>query len=79
MNAVSPGEEFICHLGVEQGIKVIYRPMFKYRDGHSTSSKYASLTFKQTIEMKNTFDRAVRIMVVDQVPVSGEEKIKVSS
>ncbi|VDP82140.1 unnamed protein product [Schistosoma curassoni] len=35
------------------------------------------MTFKQLIEVRNTFDRRVRLMVVDQVPVSAEDKIKV--
>ncbi|KAF8569680.1 hypothetical protein P879_01947 [Paragonimus westermani] len=76
--AVAQGEEFSCNLGAEHGIKVFYRPLFKYREGTGSGSKHATLTFKQLIEVRNTFDRPVRLMVIDQVPVSGEEKIKVN-
>ncbi|KAF7261226.1 hypothetical protein EG68_01826 [Paragonimus skrjabini miyazakii] len=76
--AVAQGEEFSCNLGAEHGIKVFYRPLFKYREGTGSGSKHATLTFKQLIEVRNTFDRPVRLMVMDQVPVSGEDKIKVN-
>ncbi|VDP40135.1 unnamed protein product [Schistosoma margrebowiei] len=56
----------------------MYRPLFKYREGTGSSGKNATMTFKQLIEVRNTFDRRVRLMVVDQVPVSAEDKIKVS-
>ncbi|RTG81997.1 uncharacterized protein DC041_0007268, partial [Schistosoma bovis] len=78
IRAVAPGEEFNCHLGAENGIKILYRPLFKYREGTGSSGKNATMTFKQLIEVRNTFDRRVRLMVVDQVPVSAEDKIKVS-
>ncbi|CAH8591381.1 unnamed protein product [Schistosoma turkestanicum] len=78
IRAVAPGEEFNCHLGAESGIKVLYRPLFKYREGTGSSGKNAIMTFKQLIEVRNTFDRRIRLMVVDQVPVSAEDKIKVN-
>ncbi|KAK4475703.1 hypothetical protein MN116_000968 [Schistosoma mekongi] len=78
IRAVAPGEEFNCHLGAENGIKILYRPLFKYREGTGSSGKNATMTFKQLIEVRNTFDRRIRLMVVDQVPVSAEDKIKVS-
>ncbi|KAL3314128.1 hypothetical protein Ciccas_007262 [Cichlidogyrus casuarinus] len=77
MRAVAPGEQFSCQLGAEHGIKVSYRPMFKCKEGGSSGSKCV-MTFKQMIEVKNCFDRAVKLTVIDQVPISGEEKIKVS-
>lgn len=79
LGAVAQGEEFSCDLGAEHGIKVNYRPLFKYRETSGAGSKHATLTFKQLIEVRNTFDRPIRLMVMDQVPVSGEDKIKVST
>ncbi|CAL8085298.1 unnamed protein product [Calicophoron daubneyi] len=73
---VAQGEEFTCNLGAENGIKVVYRPLYKYKE--SANNKYATLTFKQLIEVRNTFDRPIRLTVMDQVPVSGEDKIKVN-
>ncbi|VDP67929.1 unnamed protein product [Echinostoma caproni] len=78
LGAVAQGEEFSCNLGAEHGIKVNYRPLFKYRESSGSGSKHATLTFKQLIEVRNTFDRPIRLMVMDQVPVSGECKIKVN-
>ncbi|KAG5443707.1 Protein f37c4.5 [Clonorchis sinensis] len=76
--AVAQGEEFSCNLGAEQGIKVCYRPLFKYRESAGSNSKHATLTFKQLIEVRNTFDRPIRLMVMDQVPLSCEDKIKIN-
>ncbi|CAH8643680.1 unnamed protein product [Heterobilharzia americana] len=78
IRAVAPGEEFSCHLGAENGVKILYRPLYKYREGTGSGGKNATMTFKQLIEVRNTFDRRIRLMVVDQVPVSAEDKIKVS-
>lgn len=76
LGAVAPGEELACELGAESGIEVIYRPMFKSKE-NATGQK-ATVSFKQVIDVRNTFQRPVRVMVVDQLPSSGEDKIKVS-
>ncbi|BHF74318.1 hypothetical protein SprV_0501740300 [Sparganum proliferum] len=78
LNSVAPGEDFSCNLGAESGIEVIYRPMFKAKEVGSGSSQKASVTFKQIIDVHNTFQRPVKVTVVDQLPASGEDKIKVS-
>ncbi len=72
---MAPGEEFSCQLGAESGIEVIYRPMFMSKE--NASGQKASVSFKQIIDVRNTFQRPVRVMVVDQLPSSGEDKIKV--
>ena len=76
MGPVAPGEELYCDLGAESGIEVIYRPMFKSKE--NASGQKATVSFKQVIDVRNTFQRPVRVMVVDQLPSSGEDKIKVS-
>ncbi|KAL5965865.1 hypothetical protein TSMEX_006402 [Taenia solium] len=76
LGAVAPGEELACELGAESGIEVIYRPMFKSKE-NATGQK-ATVSFKQVIDVRNTFQRPVRVMVVDQLPSSGEDKIKVN-
>ena len=76
MGAVAPGEDLSCDLGAEMGIEVIYRPMFKSKE--NASGQKATVSFKQVIDVRNTFQRPVRVMVIDQLPSSGEDKIKVS-
>nr|CDS18751.1 hypothetical protein EgrG_000658900 [Echinococcus granulosus] len=76
LGAVAPGEELSCELGAESGIEVIYRPMFKSKE--NASGQKATVSFKQVIDVRNTFQRPVRVMVVDQLPSSGEDKIKVN-
>lgn len=50
--------------------------MFKSKE--NASGQKATVSFKQVIDVRNTFQRPVRVMVVDQLPSSGEDKIKVS-
>ncbi|VDO05079.1 unnamed protein product [Rodentolepis nana] len=76
LGAVAPGEDLSCDLGAESGIEVVYRPMFKSKE--NASGQKATVSFKQVIDVRNTFQRPVRVMVVDQLPSSGEDKIKVS-
>lgn len=77
LNSVAPQEEFLCNLGVDQGIKIIYKPIFKYRESTSSNSRTVSLTFKQLIEIKNLHDLNIHLIVKDQLPVSSEDKIKI--
>uniref|UniRef100_A0A5K3EL61 DUF4140 domain-containing protein n=1 Tax=Mesocestoides corti TaxID=53468 RepID=A0A5K3EL61_MESCO len=76
LGAVAPGEDLTCDLGAESGIEVAYRPMFKSKE--NASGQKVSVSFKQVIDVRNTFQRPVRVMVVDQLPSSGEDKIKVN-
>nr|CDS26870.1 expressed conserved protein [Hymenolepis microstoma] len=76
LGAVAPGEDLSCDLGAESGIEVVYRPMFKSKE--NASGQKATVSFKQVIDVRNTFQRPVRVMVVDQLPSSAEDKIKVS-
>lgn len=79
LKAVSPSEDFTCSLGVDPGVRVMYRPVHKFREASGIVSKTLSTTYKQTIELKNTHAEPVKILVMDQLPISTEEKIKVRS
>ena len=75
---MSPSEDFTCSLGVDPGVRISYQPVHKFREASGLVSKTVSTTYKQTIEIKNTHPEPLKIMVIDQVPISTEEKIKVS-
>ena len=77
MKAASPNEEFVCSLGVDPTIKIEYKPLVKYREQSGLISKTTMITYKQVIEVKNTHRDTITIQVVDQLPRSTEEKIKV--
>ncbi|CAL8073177.1 unnamed protein product [Calicophoron daubneyi] len=71
-------EEFTCDLGVDAGVQVTYKPRHKYkRVGSFINSKTMSVTFTQIIGLSNTYPRSLQILVIDQLPVSTEDKLKV--
>ena len=79
MRDVYPMEEFDCSLGVDPAVKITYKPQKKYRASSGLISKVISNTHEQMIEVKNTHDYDIKIMVTDQLPRSADDRIKVSS
>ncbi|CAH1799374.1 unnamed protein product [Owenia fusiformis] len=77
LKAVSPSEDFTCSLGVDPGIRVQYKPLHKFREQSGIITKTISMTYKQVIEVKNTHSKNIKIIIMDQLPCSTEEKIKV--
>jgi len=75
LKTTSPCEEFICNLGADRGIKVSYMPMLKYKEN---KGKTICVTYKQEIQVTNNHERPIRILVMDQIPLSADEKIKIS-
>lgn len=76
LKAAAPSEEFHCHLGADHAIKVTYKPMYKKREGGQ--SKTASFSHRQVIELRNTHQKPIRLQVIEPVPKSVEDKIKVN-
>ncbi|KAK2192077.1 hypothetical protein NP493_39g01009 [Ridgeia piscesae] len=74
--AVSPSEEFDCSLGVDPAVKVVYKPVHKFREQSGFMAKHVTFTYRQEIELKNTRQDDITVHVVDQLPQSMEEKIK---
>ncbi|VDP95420.1 unnamed protein product [Trichobilharzia regenti] len=66
-------------LGYDPGIRVTYMPRHKYKKtGSFLGSKTMSIIFKQVISVENSYPRSMKLLVIDQLPVSTEEKLKVS-
>ncbi|VDM23225.1 unnamed protein product [Hydatigera taeniaeformis] len=57
--------------------KVSEPPISTHHSTEEELQSFATVSFKQVIDVRNTFQRPVRVMVVDQLPSSGEDKIKV--
>ncbi|KAL3320529.1 hypothetical protein Ciccas_000793 [Cichlidogyrus casuarinus] len=64
-----------CNLGSDPSIKFSHKPL--YRDRPSSSGKHMSVSFKQLFSIHNQSNRTIKLLVLDQLPVSGEEKLKV--
>lgn len=75
---VAPGEEFSFHAGVDEGIKVEVENV-KADKGEKTLGKDRVLTTHYRMKLQNFRKDAVQLTVVDRVPVSRNEKVKVST
>ncbi|PVD28133.1 hypothetical protein C0Q70_10717 [Pomacea canaliculata] len=78
MKDVFPQEEFECSLGIDPAIKVTYKPLKKYKTASGIFSKVTSTTYEQVTEVKNTHDYGVKLLVMDQLPRSTDERVKVN-
>lgn len=77
IKAVSPGERFICCLGVDPAVKIEYKPAQKYSEQIGLLSKSASTVHEQKIIIKNTKQEKILITVKEHIPKSTDEKIKI--
>ncbi|KXS20323.1 hypothetical protein M427DRAFT_52545 [Gonapodya prolifera JEL478] len=78
LDNVSPQETFECSLGVDPSIRVTRRPVVKTTETSGILSKSEVLRFTQTIDVKNTKTSSAKVVLIDQVPWSGDEKLKVT-
>ncbi|KAK4475080.1 hypothetical protein MN116_000763 [Schistosoma mekongi] len=78
LSATAVQEEFTCELGYDPGVRVTYMPRHKYqKSGKFLGNKTMSIIFKQIISVENSYPRSIKLLVIDQLPVSAEEKLKV--
>ncbi|ESP04072.1 hypothetical protein LOTGIDRAFT_230318 [Lottia gigantea] len=78
LKSVSPQEEFECSLGVDPSVRVIYKPLKKFQETTGFISKQRSMMHQQDIEVKNTHEYAIKILIKDNLPQTGVDKIKVN-
>ncbi|GFS09472.1 protein F37C4.5 [Elysia marginata] len=77
LKAVAPQEEFECSLGVDQGVRVDYKPASEVASSSGLLSKVKIMQYKQMIEVKNTHVYDIKVKVRENLPKSQDEKIKV--
>ncbi|KAK4067156.1 uncharacterized protein Triagg1_7884 [Trichoderma aggressivum f. europaeum] len=76
----SSGESFSLSLGVDPAIKVTYPKPDVRRASVGLFTKEDSAVYVRTVELRNTRavgGRAVNLLVLDQVPVSEDERLRV--
>ncbi|HAS41664.1 MAG TPA: hypothetical protein DCS93_14375 [Microscillaceae bacterium] len=79
MEAVAPTEEFWTFLGIDQGFKIEHKFLKKYekKEGGIFSKKTQNIVYEYLIEIKNNKKTQEEIVVWDQLPISGNDDIKV--
>ncbi|ESZ90249.1 hypothetical protein SBOR_9362 [Sclerotinia borealis F-4128] len=74
----SVGESLSLNLGVDPAIKVVYNKPEVRRSQSGIFSKEDSNVFLRSLSLRNTrVQRSVSLLVMDQVPVSEEERLRV--
>jgi len=74
---IAPSEEFELSLGIDEGIKVKRELVKKYREKTGVVSKKEKVSYIYRIEVESYKKRRCSVTVVDQLPVSQTEEIKV--
>ncbi|EAY29225.1 mucoidy inhibitor MuiA family protein [Microscilla marina] len=79
MLGVAPKEDFWTFFGVDQSLKIFHKFLRKYekKTGNVFGKKMHTLTYEYEIEVKNHKHTAEEIIVWDQLPISGDEAVKV--
>ena len=79
LKSYSPQEELDLSLGVDPAIKMDYKPVKKYTEstGIKVLNKTVTTSYVQIIEIKNTSQNKAKILLVDNLPLSSDEKVKV--
>jgi uncharacterized protein (TIGR02231 family) len=78
LKSYSPQEDISCGLGVDMAIRVDYKPVRKYQEQSGIIQKTRCTTYIQPIEVKNTTAHPIKLLLVDQIPFSNDDKIKVN-
>lgn len=74
---VSPGELITLPLGVDPALHISYaRPVVK-RSTHGVFNKESAQVFSRSIVVTNTKSVAAELLVLDQIPISEDEKLRV--
>ena len=74
---MEPGEEFWTFLGVDEGIKIEHKLINRLQEQVGTFSKKTRITASYQISVTNNHQSDEEIVVFDQLPISGNEEIKV--
>ena len=77
IDAVAPNEEFETYLGVDNRVKIEYKPLKRFREHIGIFSKSVLWNFQQDIQIESYRQDDLKIQITDQVPNSLDGSITV--
>jgi uncharacterized protein (TIGR02231 family) len=77
LRTVMPGEKFDLALGADEGISVKHKRVQKFTEDTGLTNSGKRITYEYLLTIQNNKKTAERVIVVDQVPLSRNEKIVV--
>ena len=72
---IMPGQEAEVSLGIDEGVKMEYRFIKRFRKNEGIVSKRISEQFEYQIRISNNRSRTVDIKVTDQFPISSDKEL----
>lgn len=72
------GEVFQLFLGVDPGVRVSFRKFEEHGRQHGLLRRSVSSVYSAATVIKNAKNQPITIIVVDQYPISGDDRVKVS-
>jgi uncharacterized protein (TIGR02231 family) len=79
LRTVMPGEKFDLALGVDDAISIKYKLNNRFAEDTGLISKGKRVTYDYTLTVQNNKKTFERVVLLDQVPVSRNEKIVVTT
>ena len=77
VRTVMPGEKFDLALGADEGISVKHKRVQKFTEDTGLTNSGKRITYEYLLTIQNNKKTAERVIVVDQLPLSRNEKIVV--
>ena len=77
LRTVMPGEKFDLALGADEGISVKHKRGQKFTEDTGLTNSGKRITYEYLLTIQNNKQTAERVVVVDQLPVSRNEKVVV--
>lgn len=74
---IMPGQETTVSLGVDEGVKIEYRFIKRYKKNEGLVNKKISEQFEYQIRVTNNRGKLIEIKIYDQFPISEEKEITV--
>ena len=79
LSDVSPNEEFTTSLGVDQSVRITARPVAVVHGNTGVLTKSNLVTYAHAFVVKNTRSDTVSVKVLEQLPLSTDDRIKVGT
>jgi uncharacterized protein (TIGR02231 family) len=77
LREVSPQEEFECSLGVDASVRIAYPPRTKHQVVQGFVTRTHTVKVHQQVKVRNGRNTPIIVQVLDQVPVSELERLKI--
>jgi uncharacterized protein (TIGR02231 family) len=77
IETITSGEDFWVFLGVDEGVKVEFKRLKKFKEKQGLISKEEKITFEYLTTITNNTKSTINLLMQDQLPISNDKDIVV--